>query len=148
MADQLLDQIDFSRYQRWFNRSLGYDRPIKVLGAAGEPVWGCSGEADAALGLRVAQASGAGNGAVQRLDIDAKSTLLYRRLTVGASGVRGFAAVVSHKIAPADAPLEIDRMADALDDRATGIVDEAASKADLDKMTEELAECYEELHLV
>ena len=148
MADQLLDQIDFPRYQRWFNRSLGYDCPIKVLGAAGEPVWGCSGEADAALGLRVAQASGAGNGAVQRLDIDAESTLLYRRLTVGASGVRGFAAVVAGKFARADAPLEIDRMADALDDMATGIVDEASSKADLDKITEELAECYEELHLV
>lgn len=148
MADQLLDQIDFSRYQRWFNRSLGYDCPIKVLGAAGEPVWGCSSDADAELGRLVAQASAAASGAVQRLDIDAKSTLLYRRLTVGASGVRGFAAVVADKFAPADAPLEIDRMADALDDMAAGIADEAASKADLDKITEELAECYEELHLV
>ena len=43
MADQLLAQIDFSRYQRWFDRALGYACPIKVLGAAGEPLWGCDG---------------------------------------------------------------------------------------------------------
>lgn len=148
MADQLLEHIDFSRYQRWLNRSLGYDCPIKVLGAAGEPVWGCSGEADAGLGRLIAQAPGAATGAVQRLDIDAKSTLLYRPLSVGSSGVRGFAAVVAGRFAPAQAPLEIDRMADALDDLAAGIVGEAGSKADLEKITEELAECYEELHLV
>ena len=102
MADQLLDQIDFSRYQRWLNRSLGYDCPIKVLGAAGEPVRGCGSDADAELGRLVAQASAAANGGVQRLDIDAKSTLLYRRLAIGACPMRlpstaGTAASISRR---------------------------------------------------
>ena len=57
MADQLLRQIDFARYQRWFNRSLGYECPIRVLDAAGEPLWGCrsddGGDSDAELGRLV-----------------------------------------------------------------------------------------------
>src|SRR5450759_523822 len=118
MAEQLLGQIDFSRYQRWFNRSLGYECPIKVLGAAGEPLWGCSSDSDAELGRLVAQASpkmmnGAG---VQRLDIDAHTTLLYRQLGPGGSDLRGFAAVVASKFEASAAPIEIDRVADALDD--------------------------------
>src|SRR5450830_1879689 len=100
MADQLLGQIDFSRYQRWFNRALGYECPIKVLGVAGEPVWGCESDSDAELGRLVAQASPNMNGAgVQRLDIDAHTTLLYRQLGLGGSDtrseLRGFAAVVA-----------------------------------------------------
>jgi HD-GYP domain-containing protein (c-di-GMP phosphodiesterase class II) len=149
MADQLLGQIDFARYQRWFNRSLGYDCPIKVLGAAGEPFWGCSGDGDTALGLRVAAASpGMNGGGVQRLDIDAHSTLLYRPFGLGGSDLRGYAAAIAGTFEASAAPLEIDRVADALDDLASGIADEVASRADVDKMTEELAECYEELHLV
>lgn len=147
MADQLLGQIDFSRYQRWFNRALGYACPIKVLGAAGEPVWGCSNDGDAELGRLVAQASPKMNG-VQRLDIDAHRTILYRQLGLGGADLRGFAAVVASRFEASAALLEIDRVADALDDLASGIADEVAAKADLDKITEELAECYEELHLV
>src|SRR5450830_887556 len=126
MADQLLGQIDFSRYQRWFNRALGYECPIKVLGAAGEPLWGCSSsDSDAELGRLVAQASPKMNGAgVQRLDLDAHTTLLYRQLGLGGSDPRGFAAVVASKFEAAAAPIEIDRVADALDDLASGIADE------------------------
>ncbi len=149
MGDQLLGQIDFSRYQRWFNRSLGYDCPIKVLGAAGEPFWGCSGTGDTELGRRVAAAAPGTNGSgVQRLDIDAHSTLLYRQFGLGGSDLRGYAAAVSGSFEASAAPLEVDRVADALDDLASGIGDEVAARADVDKMTEELAECYEELHLV
>ena len=149
MADQLLSQIDFSRYQRWFNRALGYECPIKVLGAAGEPLLGGSSDRDAELGRLVARASPKMNGAgVQRLDIDARTTLLYRQFGLGGSDLRGFAAVAAGKFETSAAPLELDRVADALDDLASGIVDEIAAKADLDKITEELAECYEELHLV
>lgn len=149
MADHFLGQIDFLRYQRWFNRSLGYECPIKVLGAAGEPLWGCESDSDAELGRLVARASPKMNGAgVQRLDIDAHTTLLYRQLGTGGSEPRGFAAVVASKFEAGAAPLEIDRVADALEDLAGGIADEVAAKADLDKITEELAECYEELHLV
>ena len=147
MADQLLGQIDFSRYQRWFNRALGYECPIKVLGVAGEPVWGCSSDSDAELGRLVAQASPMMNG-VQQLDIDTHTTLLYRKLGLGESDLRGFAAVVASKFDASAAPLAIDRVADALDDLACSITDEVAAKAALDKITEELAECYEELHLV
>jgi HD-GYP domain-containing protein (c-di-GMP phosphodiesterase class II) len=147
MADQLLRQIDFSRYQRWFDRALGYACPIKVLGAAGDPIWGCSGEGDAELGRRVAEAAPKMKG-VQRLDIDTHTKLLYRQLGPGGAGARGFAAVVAGNFDASATPLEIDRVADALDDLASGIADEVAAKADVDKITEELAECYEELHLV
>jgi HD-GYP domain-containing protein (c-di-GMP phosphodiesterase class II) len=148
MVDDLLGQIDFSRYQRWFNRSLGYDCPIKVLGAAGEPYWGCAGAGDTELGRRVAEASKANGAGVQRLDVDANTTLLYRQFGLGGTDVRGYAAAVAGTFEASAAPLEVDRVADALDDLASGIADEVASKADLDKITEELAECYEELHLV
>lgn len=147
MPDQLLGQIDFSRYQRWFNRSLGYACPIKVLGAAGEPLWGCDSDGDAEMGRLVAQAPPRTNG-VQRLDIDAHRTILYRKLGLGGPDPRGFAAVVASKFEASADLLAIDRVADALDDLASGIADEIAAKADLDKITEELAECYEELHLV
>lgn len=147
MADQILDQIDFSRYQRWFNRALGYACPIKVLGAAGEPLWGCNSNGDAELGRLVAQAPARMKG-VQRRFIDSDTTLLYRPLGLDGSDPRGFAAVMARKSTVSAAPLEIERVADALDDLAGGIADEAAVKADLDKVTEELAECYEELHLV
>jgi HD-GYP domain-containing protein (c-di-GMP phosphodiesterase class II) len=147
MADQLLRQIDFSRYQRWFNRALGYDCPIKMFGAAGEPLWGCSGEGDAGLGRLVAEASPKMDG-VQRIDIDAHTMLLYRQFGLIGSDSRGIAAVVTNTFGVSAAPIEIDRVADALDDLARGIADEVATKADLDKITEELAECYEELHLV
>jgi HD-GYP domain-containing protein (c-di-GMP phosphodiesterase class II) len=129
------------------NRALGYECPIKVLGATGEPLWGCSGEGDAELGRLVAEASPKTN-AVQRLDIDARTTLLYRRLDRGGPDPRGYAAIVAKKCEASAAPVEIDRVADALDDLASGIADEVAAKADLDKITEELAECYEELHLI
>ncbi|OIQ96177.1 cyclic di-GMP phosphodiesterase response regulator RpfG [mine drainage metagenome] len=147
MTDQLLRQIDFSRYQRWFDRSLGYACPIKVLGAAGNPFWGCNNDGDAELGRLVAQASRKTNG-VQRLDINAHTKVLYRQLGPGGPDPRGFAAVVANKLEASADILEIDRVADALDDLASGIGDELEAKADLDKVTEELAECYEELHLV
>jgi hypothetical protein len=85
---------------------------------------------------------------VQRFDVDMHSMVLYRPFGLGRSRPRGFAAVVASKVGASAAPLEIDRVADALDDLASGIADEVAAKADLDKITEELAECYEELHLV
>ena len=152
MADQVLQQIDFPRYQRWFDRTLGYGCPFKVLGAAGEPVWGCrsdeGGDGDLELGrLVAAQALGRMDG-VRRLDFDAHTMVLYRQFGSDGPRPRGFAAVVASKLGAASAPLEIDRMADALDDLASGIGEEVAAKSDLDKITEELAECYEELHLV
>ena len=149
MTDRLLGQIDFLRYQRWFNRCLGYECPIKVLGAAGKPVWGCSGDSDTDLGRLVAQAAPKLNGAgVRRLDIDAQTTLLYRQLSLGGSNPWGFVAVVASRFEASSAPFEIDRVADALEDLASSIADEVATKADLGKITEELAERYEELHLV
>ncbi|MBC7803290.1 MAG: HD domain-containing protein [Candidatus Parcubacteria bacterium] len=148
MADGLLGQIDFPRYQRWFNRALGYECPLKVIGPQGEPLWGCS-EGDGEVGRRVAQAAPATNGsAIHRLDVDAQNTLLYRPIGVTGSGLGGYAMVTAARFDAAAAPVEIDRVADALEDLAQGIADDVAARADLDKVTEELAECYEELHLV
>src|SRR5665647_3283252 len=42
----------------------------------------------------------------------------------------------------------VDRMAEALEDVGAAIAGEALANFDLDKMAEELGECYEELHLV
>lgn len=149
MAYQILGQINFSRYQRWFNRCLGYECPIRILDAAGESVWGSTTDNDAVLGRLVAEASlNTNDGSVQPIDSDAQTTLLYRQLGPEGSQGRGFVVAGADKFESIAAALEIDRFAEALDDLASAIADEVAALADLNKITEELGECYEELHLV
>jgi HD-GYP domain-containing protein (c-di-GMP phosphodiesterase class II) len=147
MSDALLRQVDFPRYQRWFDRALGRACPLSVLGAAGEPLWGC--DADSEVPRLVAAASAKLNGAgIQRIDIDARKTILCREIGASESGRRGYAAAVVERFDASAAPIGIDHVADALEDLAEGLTDDVRARAEVDKITEELAECYEELHLV
>jgi len=145
MRDTALAEIDFSRYQRWFDRALGRGRPIKVFDAAGDVLWGGEGATDTELGRRLVEAGDGDAMQVRRIDIDAENTLLYRPVQLNGSAPAGWIGVAAGRRAAHE---ETDRLAEAFDDVAAGIVEEAAHKLDLRKLTEELAQCYEELRLV
>lgn len=148
MAEDLLAGIDFPRYQRWVGRMAGRDCPIEVFDASGKPVWGAGGAADGELARRLLDAPQEEGAGVRRLDLDAGQMLLYRPLHVAGAGLAGWVALVADGRAADAAPLELERMVEALDDVAAGVAVEAASNYDLERMAEELGECYEELHLV
>ncbi len=148
MRDTTLSEIDFSRYQRWFDRALGHGRPIKVFDAAGNVLWGGEGATDAELGRRLVEAGDGDATQARRIDIDAENTLLYRPVQLNGGAPAGWLGVAAGPRAAREAPAEADRLAEAFEDIAAGIVEEAAHKFDLRKLTEELAQCYEELRLV
>ncbi len=148
MPETALSEIDFSRYQRWLDRAVWHGRPIKVFNAAGKLLWGGDGATDADLGRRLVEAGAGVAAEFGRLDIDAGSTLLYRPLQLNGKDHVGWVGVVAGDRGNGETPPKFDRVADAFDDLASGIVEEAAHKSDLRKLTEELAQCYEELRLV
>ena len=148
MPDDLLDRIDFPKYQRWVDRMAGGDCTLKVFDAAGKPFWGRRSPADGELARRLLEAPESDGAGVHRLELEAGQILLYRPLHMRHTGLAGWAAVIVDERAASAAPLELDRMAEALDDVAAGVVGEAASNYELDRMAEELAESYEDLRLV
>lgn len=148
MPDDLLDRIDFPKYQRWVDRMAGGDCALKVFDAAGKLAWGRRSPADGELARRLLEAPEQDGAGVHRLELEAGQILLYRPLYMRHAGLAGWAAVIVGECAASAAPVELDRMAEALDDVAAGVVGEAASNYELDKMAEELAECYEELRMV
>jgi class 3 adenylate cyclase len=74
--------------------------------------------------------------------------LLYRPLHVFGAGLAGWVALVADGGAAGAAPPALEGMVGVLEDVAAGVAGEAASKFELDRMAEELGECYEELHMV
>jgi len=148
MHDTTLSEIDFSRYQRWLDRAVWHGRPIKVFDAAGEVLWGGDGATDADLGRRLVEAGAGGAAEFRCLEIDAGRVLLYRPLQLNGKDHAGWIGVVAGNRGNSETPPEFHRVADAFDDLASGIVEEATHKSDLRKLTEELAQCYEELRLV
>jgi class 3 adenylate cyclase len=146
MAGDLLGEIDFPKYQRRVERMAGRNCALRIFDAAGKPLWGRTDPSDGDLACRLLQAQdGAG---VHRLELDAGRILLYRALRIRNAGLAGWAAVVADGREALAAPPELERMTEALDDVAAGVVGEVTSKFDFDKMAEELGQCYEELHLV
>jgi len=148
MPEDLLGGIDFHRYQRWVARTAGGSCPIKVFDASGKPVWGETSPADGELARRMLEAPQKDGARVCRLELDAGNMLLYRPLHVFGAGLAGWVALVADGRAAGAAPVGLERMADVLEDVAAGVAGEAASKFELDRMAEELGECYEELHMV
>jgi len=144
MSDTVLEETDFPRYQRWINRALGRERPVKIFDAAGHPLWG----GDPALDRALVAADKGDVAGIRRHKMDAENMLLYRPLRLNGKGLVGWAGMVTTQEETRAAPLEVDRAADALDDMASGILDDLAQRSDLLKMTEELAQCYEELRLI
>jgi len=148
MSDAALGRIDFARHQRSLGRMAGRDCRLKVFDATGNALWGGESAADGELARRMMETLENDAAGVRRLDVDAGRIVLYRLLRLGPSGFAGWAALVADEPEASAAPRELDLMAEALEDVAAGVVVEALSNLDLDRMAEELGECYEELHLV
>ena len=148
MAEALESRVDFPKYQRWMNRMVGRDCPMKVFDTSGRLVFGEDAASDAELARRLMEARGDGTN-VHRLDVE-NGTVLYRALHIGPAATvpAAWAAVDAGVAAAADGAVELDRVAEALEDAVTGMIGEARAAHDLEQMTEELGECYEELHLV
>lgn len=147
MSDNTFQQIDFSRYQRWLNRAVGAKAAFMVFDNAGIPLWGKDIPQAIELGLAIA-AAGTDAAGPHRHDLDANKTALYQTFGSTNDGQRGWLAVMVDHFGELDAPVHIDQLAEAMDDLAAGISDEYRYKDDLEMMTEELGERYEELHLV
>lgn len=142
MPEDLLGRIHFARYQRWIERMPG-GCTLKVFDAAGRPVWGGGGAAEEEIARRLLQVPQQEGAAAGRQRLDGGQMLLYRALQVAGAAPAGWVALIAHAEPP-----DLDRIAEALEDVAAGVAAEAASTQDLDRMAEELGECYEELHLV
>jgi HD-GYP domain-containing protein (c-di-GMP phosphodiesterase class II) len=147
MSDNTLQEIDFSRYQRWLNRAVGAEAAFMVFDKAGIPLWGKDIPQAIELGLTIA-AAGTDTAGHHRHDLDANKTALYQALGITNGGKLGWLAVIVDHFGEQDAPVHIDQLAETMDDLAAGISDEYNYKDDLEMMTEELGERYEELHLV
>ena len=146
MPDNTIQKIDFSRYQRWLNRAVGAEAVLIVFDKAGTPLWGKDTPQAIELGLAIA-AAGTDAAGIHRHDLDASKTALYRTLGHTNNGQLGWLAVMTDHFSEQDAPVHIDQLAETMDDLAAGISDEYSYKDDLEMMTEELGERYEELHL-
>lgn len=147
MADDVLQAIDFSRCQRWLNRAIGSEAAFMVFDRDGSPLWGDACPQATELGLAIAAAGNDAAG-LQRHDLDAGKTGLYQSLGFIKGVQLGWIAIMVEQFEKNDAPLHIDQLAEAMEDLASGILDEYRHKADLELMTEELGARYEELHLV
>lgn len=147
MSVNTLQEIDFSRYQRWLNRAVGAEAAFMVFDKAGIPLWGENTPQAIELGLAIA-AAGTDAAGPHRHDLDANKTALYQTLGNTNIGQLGWLAVMVDHFGEQDAPVYIDQLAETMDDLAAGISDEYRYKDDLDAMAEELGERYEELHLI
>jgi HD-GYP domain-containing protein (c-di-GMP phosphodiesterase class II) len=148
VAEDPLGKIDFSRYQRWLERMAGRECAIKAFDAQGKSVRVPADPEDAELARRLLAAPKEEGAAVRRLDVEDGKIVLYRPLPLGDGASSGWAALVADNKNLSNAPLELDRMAEAFDDLVDAAADEIRAEHELDKITEELGECYEELHLV
>jgi len=148
-----LDSIDFARYSRWIDRVVQQHTAWLVCDRDGIPVWSrdAVGQPTPSMALQWLFRRGIpfapqGEGTAVH-DLEDGHSLVVRPLELGDRGVVGYVgAVVSS--GESGAAIEVDNMAELLDDVATSIRDEHRLKHELDAMAEELAERYEELHLV
>lgn len=145
--DQLA-QIDYPKYERWLKRITGIAYDLAVCTPMGARIW--SGEAAPDLpdwleARRSAGFSWASDGeGMQRHDADGMS-LLYSPVHAKAA-MLGFLAV--RVVTPDTVPVAWDLLAETLEDIGAAIADEFAMRRELDTMAVELADRYEELHLV
>lgn len=148
MADSSIGRVGLSRYQRWIERMAGRTCALKAFDAQGACVWGDAGAADAELARRLLAAPKETGVTVRRLDGADGNIVFYRSLAFGDGASGGWAALVASDQGLADAPLELDRLAEAFDDAIGAVAEAIATEYDFDKIAEELGECYEELHMV
>jgi HD-GYP domain-containing protein (c-di-GMP phosphodiesterase class II) len=148
MANRVLREIDFARYRRWLNRAVGADVSFMIFDNTGEALSGDDSPWAAGLGRAIA-ATGQGATGARRLDLmSADKTALYQPLGFTKDGLLGWAALVIDRVEEGKASIDLDRLAETMDDLVAGIFDEYSHRSDLELMTEELGARYEELHLV
>ena len=154
MHERALNNVDFSKYQRWLARVLGRDFALAACNAAGKPLWASDSESGATLltQLRALEATGFdwpfdGSGFEWRT-FGERSNLLYRPIEAAQKQRLGWLVVAIVGLQPDAGATDLDSVADALDDIAAAIADEYRLRFELDGVTEELAERYEELHLL
>ncbi len=147
MANTTLLEIDFPKYQRWLNRAVGNEVPFMVFDNEGSPIWGADIPQAESLGRDIAAKDNEASG-LQRHDLKKTHTALYQPIGFTSNGLLGWAAVLTDYFEEKNTPVNIDQLAESMDDLVTGITDEHKHKADLEMMTEELGARYEELHLV
>jgi GAF domain-containing protein len=147
-----LNGLDFERYARWLRRITGLEYDLALWLPAGGAIWEsrADGSLQAWLGGLCADGFNwpcVGDG-MQRHDAGTGAdacTLLYMPVKGRAGILAWLAARVPSETS---APHAWDVLAETFEDIAAGIVDDVASKAELDSMALELSERYEELHLV
>lgn len=163
--DHGLQVIDFSRHQRWLNRAVGQPVAFLVFDSAGKPIFG-EGDPDAAeLGRAIVATRSCADStqgdarpgyrhapsSLLRLDINDDKTALYRSLDLTVSAPQCWAAVaMRHADYFGDnaTALPVDQLAEAIDDVVADVAREYRQNGELDLMTKDLSECFEELHLV
>ncbi len=126
----------------------GHACALRAFDAHGQSALLPAHPADAELARRLLAAPKAESAGVRRLDGENGSLVLYRPLPLGDGESTGWAALLASNQGLSDAPLELDRLAEAFDEVICAAAREIRSEYELDRMAEELAECYEELHLV
>lgn len=148
MLNHGLQGIDFARHQRWLDRAAGREVLFAVFDQAGTALWGSKNTGADAIGLSLAEKNNEVAGAQRLQESGVDKAALYQSLNLPGQGLLGTVVILAERFDPAHAPMEIDQLAEALNDIADSIVDECRYQNDMDGMAEVLGENYEELHLV
>jgi HD-GYP domain-containing protein (c-di-GMP phosphodiesterase class II) len=147
-------QLDCSKYGRWLARIASVRCAFAFCDTEGALVWTSHGPEETIVpeAFAILKEQGfawrlAGD-SVQRRDIDENHVLLYRPLGPANGVGLGWVAAVLDCSENRIAPLELDEIAEAMDDVAAAVQDDHRVNLELDGMALELSERYEELHLV
>jgi HD-GYP domain-containing protein (c-di-GMP phosphodiesterase class II) len=148
MHSVALSELDYARYARWLRRLTGVEHDVALCLPSGAVLWASRPETGIGAWLEALCTAGFGwpcdGDGMQRHDAG-DATLLYAAVR----GRCGALAYLALRTGPAAAaPPEWDALAEALEDICAGIAAELAARLELDQMALELAERYEELHLV
>lgn len=136
-----------ARYGRWLQHSAGHRFTVGIGSQEAGLVWRQSSDdplAEALAGLSAA--SPAQTPGMQRLSTPAGDLFTRAVALPEAAGEGWLLAMAKAGEAPTD--IELDALADAMDDVAAALDDATLLNAEMDQLAGELAERYEELHLV
>jgi HD-GYP domain-containing protein (c-di-GMP phosphodiesterase class II) len=144
---------DFGKSLRWLERVCGAVTPLVLCGADGRVLRHGTTADDSALAQQVTALADAGftwpfaGGGLAAHALAGGHSLLYRPIDCGGRRL-GWLATRTAGLADARATVGLDSLAEAMEDLAASLGEECRMKVELDGMTEELAERYEELHMV